>query len=67
MEQRVDWTSMRYRSRLRELAGERQRFGYRRLYWLMKRGGDHEPQEAPPPRRYGLGSLIWPDDLANFK
>lgn len=45
----VDRTSMRYRSRrssdeavrqrLRELAGERRRFGYRRLHWLIKREG----------------------------
>jgi len=45
----VDRTSMRYRScrggdedlrvRLRELAGQRRRFGYRRLHILLRRGG----------------------------
>ena len=51
-------TSVRYRSsrpddaavraRLRELAAERRRFGYRRLHVLLRREGiGHEPQEAP--------------------
>ena len=45
----ADRSSMRYKSvrppddairkRLRELAGERRRFGYRRLHWLMRREG----------------------------
>ena len=45
----ADRSSIRYKSvrppddairkRLRELAGERRRFGYRRLHWLMRREG----------------------------
>jgi putative transposase len=47
----ADRSSIRYRSvrpaddairkRLRELAGERRRFGYRRLHWLLRQEGFH--------------------------
>lgn len=37
------------RKRLRELATERRRFGYRRLHLLLKReGGDDQLEEALP-------------------
>jgi hypothetical protein len=36
------------------------------IYFCIPSEVDVRQQEVPP-RRYGLGSLIWPDDLANFK
>ena len=50
------------RQRLRELAAERRRFGYRRLGWMLAREGHaHESQEAlsAVPRRAAHGAPAW--------
>ena len=48
------------RDRLRELASERRRFGYRRLHILLKREGRDELEEALSPLQL-LGRVVqWP-------
>ena len=61
-------TSMRYRSirpddavlrsRLRELAAERRRFGYRRLRLMLKREGTLGPW-IPPPGGFAGGKIAY--------
>lgn len=41
------------RAKLRDLANERRRFGYRRLFILLRRDGDHRHAARTRPLRHG--------------